>query len=107
MQQFDIKRFAPRQLSDQRWSKERSHESYAKNYSMVFLNAQPLAGRNFNKCLLHDDMISIGAFMEERHGYERPSFFHNEKRRIDIPLYDLHGAYGNTLNANRAWRFEI
>ena len=31
--------------------KERSHEAYAKNYSMVFPHDEPLAGRNMKKVL--------------------------------------------------------
>lgn len=44
---YDIRRFTPKQKQAYEWATERSHEAYAKNYSIVFPNDQPLAGRNF------------------------------------------------------------
>jgi len=44
---YDIRRFTPRQRKAYSWAVERSHEAYAKNYSIVFPNDQPLAGRNY------------------------------------------------------------
>lgn len=44
---YDIRRFTPKQRSAYDWAVERSHEAYAKNYSIVFPFDQPLAGRNF------------------------------------------------------------
>jgi sarcosine dehydrogenase len=44
---YDVRRFTPKQKKAYDWAVERSHESYAKNYSIVFPNDQPLAGRNF------------------------------------------------------------
>jgi len=44
---YDVRRFTPKQKKAYEWAVERSHESYAKNYSIVFPNDQPLAGRNF------------------------------------------------------------
>lgn len=43
---YDIRRFTPKQRSAYDWAVERSHEAYAKNYSIVFPFDQPLAGRN-------------------------------------------------------------
>lgn len=37
-----------------RWVRERSHESYAKNYSVVFPHDEPLAGRNMRTDPLHE-----------------------------------------------------
>jgi hypothetical protein len=37
-----------------RWIRERSHESYTKNYSVVFPHDEPLAGRNMRKDPLHE-----------------------------------------------------
>lgn len=37
-----------------RWIRERSHESYAKNYSVVFPHDEPLAGRNMRRDPLHE-----------------------------------------------------
>lgn len=51
---FDVRRFVPKQLANNSWATERSHEAYAKNYSMVFANDQPLAGRNLMCDPLHE-----------------------------------------------------
>jgi sarcosine dehydrogenase len=44
---YDIRRFTPRQTKAMNWATQRSHEAYAKNYSIVFPHDEPLAGRNF------------------------------------------------------------
>lgn len=36
------------------WVRERSHEAYAKNYSVVFPYDEPLAGRNLRKDPLYE-----------------------------------------------------
>lgn len=100
MSHYDIRRFRLDQLTDHKWATERSHESYAKNYSMVFKNDQPLSGRNFIVDSLFDDMIKHGAIMEESHGYERPGFFAKSKAPINVMPYDWYGAYGNTPNTD-------
>lgn len=51
---FDIRRFSPEQRCNADWYTERSHEAYAKNYSTVYPNDQPLAGRNLKKDPIHD-----------------------------------------------------
>lgn len=51
------RRFTGEQCQDKTWIKERSHESYVKNYSIVFPHDQPLAGRNFRKDPFHEVMI--------------------------------------------------
>lgn len=50
---YDVRRFTPKQRKAMDWATERSHEAYAKNYSIVFPNDQPLAGRNFIKDPFH------------------------------------------------------
>lgn len=50
---YDVRRFNPKQKKAYEWAVERSHESYAKNYSIVFPNDQPLAGRNFTQDPFH------------------------------------------------------
>lgn len=50
---YDVRRFTPKQKKAYEWAVERSHESYAKNYSIVFPNDQPLAGRNFTQDPFH------------------------------------------------------
>lgn len=51
---YDIRRFTNRQTREVEWATERSHESYAKNYSIVFPNDQPLAGRDLQQDPLHN-----------------------------------------------------
>ena len=49
MSGYDIRRFCPEVSKNKNWVIERSHEAYAKNYSMVFQHDEPLAGRNMKK----------------------------------------------------------
>ena len=49
MYSYDIRRFCPKISKRSKWLKERSHESYAKNYATVFQHDEPLAGRNQKK----------------------------------------------------------
>lgn len=98
---FDLRRFTVAQNRNTQWIRERSHESYAKNYSMVFKYDQPLAGRNFQKDPLHEDMLAQNAFMEEKQGWERPGFF--MKQKAEVLPYDWYGCYGNTRHAERAY----
>ncbi len=46
---YDIRRFCPEVSRDLQWVTERSHESYAKNYSIIFPHDEPLAARNAKK----------------------------------------------------------
>ena len=39
--------------------KERSHEAYAKNYSMVFPHDEPLAGRGMKKVGVNNDIFIL------------------------------------------------
>lgn len=48
------RRFHHSLTNNNRWIRERSHESYAKNYSVVFPHDEPLAGRNVRKDPLHE-----------------------------------------------------
>lgn len=100
MTNYDIRRFRFDQMADRKWATERSHEAYAKNYSMVFKNDQPLGGRNFVVDPLFDDMVKHGAVMTESHGYEIPGFFDKSKAPINVLPYDWYGAYDNPKNAN-------
>lgn len=103
MSSYDVRRFRPDQMASREWAVQRSHESYAKNYSMVFKNDQPQASRNFIHDALFDDMIKHGAMMEESHGYERPGFFDKTKAPINIPPYDWYGAYGHQRNPDSVY----
>jgi len=69
---YDVRRFCPRVSSDPAWVKARSHEAYAKNYSVIFPYDEPLAGRNAKKDALYDELAQNGCVFQERHGWERP-----------------------------------
>lgn len=59
---YDIRRFTPEHMRDSVWANERSHEAYAKNYSVVYPNDAPLSGRNFKVDLFHnvsDELLFI------------------------------------------------
>ncbi|XP_036892389.1 sarcosine dehydrogenase, mitochondrial isoform X1 [Sturnira hondurensis] len=90
---YDIRRF-PHSLTDhRRWVRERSHESYAKNYSVVFPHDEPLAGRNMRRDPLHEELLARGCVFQERHGWERPGWFH-PGGPAPVLHYDYYGAYG-------------
>lgn len=54
MYSYDIRRFTLEEMKNIDWVKERSHESYATNYGIVFPNDQFLAGRNFQTDPFHE-----------------------------------------------------
>uniref|UniRef100_A0A4W3JUE9 Sarcosine dehydrogenase n=1 Tax=Callorhinchus milii TaxID=7868 RepID=A0A4W3JUE9_CALMI len=56
----DRGRFHHSLTQNNRWIRERSHESYAKNYSVVFPHDEPLAGRNMRQDPLHQVRGSRG-----------------------------------------------
>ncbi|XP_063232668.1 sarcosine dehydrogenase, mitochondrial [Bacillus rossius redtenbacheri] len=94
---YDIRRFMPEQTRDKAWVTERSHESYAKNYSIVFPHDEPLAGRNKRKDPFHEELLARGCFFEERQGWERPGWF-TTGGPAPVPPYDWYGAYGTPHN---------
>nr|CAD7266528.1 unnamed protein product [Timema shepardi] len=51
---YDIRRFLPEQTKDSDWINAKSHECYAKNYSIVFPHDEPLAGRDWRKGPFHE-----------------------------------------------------
>ncbi|XP_077162881.1 sarcosine dehydrogenase, mitochondrial isoform X2 [Paroedura picta] len=89
---YDIRRFPHSLTRNHRWLRERSHESYAKNYSVVFPYDEPLAGRNMRKDPLHEELLQQGCIFQERHGWERPGWF-NPRGMAQVLDYDYYGAY--------------
>uniref|UniRef100_A0A8C6JPK1 Uncharacterized protein n=1 Tax=Melopsittacus undulatus TaxID=13146 RepID=A0A8C6JPK1_MELUD len=90
---YDIRRFHHSLTNNNRWIRERSHESYAKNYSVVFPHDEPLAGRNVRKDPLHEELLRQGCVFQERHGWERPGWF-SPRGTAPVLDYDYYGAYG-------------
>ena len=56
---YDIRRFAHALTNNNKWVKERSHESYAKNYDIVYPNDEPLASRNMFTDAIHEELIKL------------------------------------------------
>lgn len=47
------RRFPTTMTDNSRWLRERSHEAYSKNYSILYPHDEPLAGRNMRRDALH------------------------------------------------------
>ncbi|KAI5763124.1 SARDH protein [Gulo gulo luscus] len=102
MYSYDIRRFHPRLTDHRRWIRERSHESYAKNYSVVFPHDEPLAGRNMRTDPLHEELLARGCVFQERQGWERPGWF-TPQGTAPVLQYDYYGAYGNQAHRDYAY----
>ncbi|KAK7075105.1 hypothetical protein SK128_005197 [Halocaridina rubra] len=98
---YDIRRFHTPLNSDRFWVTARSHESYAKNYSIVFPHDEALAARNQRKSPLHDVLEAQGCVFQERHGWERPGWFNSEP--TPVQPYDWYGAYENQPNTDQRY----
>ncbi|XP_045326226.1 sarcosine dehydrogenase, mitochondrial isoform X1 [Leopardus geoffroyi] len=102
MYSYDIRRFHHLLTDHRRWIRERSHESYAKNYSVVFPHDEPLAGRNMRTDPLHEELLARGCVFQERQGWERPGWF-TPKGTAPVLRYDYYGAYGNRMHEDHAY----
>ncbi|XP_023344278.1 sarcosine dehydrogenase, mitochondrial isoform X2 [Eurytemora carolleeae] len=94
---YDIRRFCPEVSKDNVWVNERSHEAYAKNYSMVFPHDEPLAGRNMKKDPLYQVLLEAGCVYQERFGWERPGWFTHHQPSPPLQ-YDWYGAYDHKIH---------
>lgn len=56
---YDIRRFNPSMRNARSWTVETSHESYVKNYSVVYPHDQFLSGRNFKIGPFHEVRIRL------------------------------------------------
>mmetsp|Transcript_26944 Transcript_26944/g.69709 ORF Transcript_26944/g.69709 Transcript_26944/m.69709 type:complete len:897 (-) Transcript_26944:172-2862(-) len=93
---FDVARFHPSNARNDRWVEDRTHESYAKTYSIVFPHDESLAGRGQRRSALYDVLSERGCVWQARHGFERPGWFLLEQGRSVQPVeYDFYGAYGD------------
>lgn len=102
MYSYDIRRFHHSLTDHACWIRERSHESYAKNYSVVFPHDEPLAGRNMRRDPLHEELLGQGCVFQERQGWERPGWF-NPQETAQVLDYDYYGAYGNQAHKDYAY----
>lgn len=99
---YDIRRFSPSLTKNNKWIRERSHESYVKNYSIVYPNDEPLASRNMRKDPLHEVLSQAGCVFQERLGWERPGWFAKDSP-APVFAYDYYGSYGNEKHKNYAY----
>ncbi|XP_039471634.1 sarcosine dehydrogenase, mitochondrial isoform X1 [Oreochromis aureus] len=100
---YDIRRFHNSLTDNKRWIRERSHESYAKNYSVVFPFDEPLASRNMRKDPFHQVLTEQGCMFQERHGWERPGWF-NKEGPAPVKDYDYYGAYD--VKRNEKYKYD-
>ena len=103
---FDCARYHPDTVRNSKWVFDRTHESYAKTYSIVFPHDEALAGRGFRKSALHAELEQRGCVHQARHGFERPGWFDPASKSSEAGVapqspkpYDFYGAY-----ATGAWR---
>lgn len=94
---MDVARFHPSTVRDNRWVEDRTHESYAKTYSIVFPHDEPIAGRQMRKSLVYEALLKRGCIYQSRQGFERPGWF--DPALVDgaaeCKEYDFYGAYGD------------
>lgn len=82
---YDIKRYSSNLLSNSKYIKDTSWESYAKNYNIMFSNDQHTSGRNIVKDKLYNILLKKGAFyITNTSGYEIP-YYYNKK--LTSPLF--------------------
>jgi len=92
---MDVARFHPSTIRDSRWVEDRTHESYAKTYSIVFPHDEPVAGRQMRKSAIYDALLKRGCVYQSRQGFERPGWFNLALAdgAAECKEYDFYGAY--------------
>nr|CAG4642302.1 EOG090X014D [Evadne anonyx] len=99
---YDIRRFHPELTGNNTWIRQRSHEAYATNYSIVYPHDDPLASRNMKQSPLHSILQQSGCVFQERHGWERPGWF-SSSGPAPIQPYDWYGVYDNPFNQDQSY----
>nr|CAG4648492.1 EOG090X014D [Polyphemus pediculus] len=102
MYSYDIRRFSPSVTRNNSWIRQRSHEAYANNYSIVYPHDEPLASRKMKHSPLHPILEQVGCVFQERHGWERPGWF-STSGPAPVQPYDWFGAYGNSPSADQSY----
>lgn len=104
---YDPARYHESTVTNASWVKQRTHESYAKTYAIVFPSDEALAGRGMRKSALYESLMKRGCVYQARHGYERPGWFETNSADatdgalLPKPRYDYYGAY---TEAGSGWR---
>lgn len=102
---MDVARYHPSCARNAQWVENRTHESYAKTYSIVFPHDEPLAGREARKSVLYDALLEGGCVYQSRQGFERPGWFEPAlAASTRCKEYDFYGAYkeGHVSGLSRA-----
>ena len=102
MYSWDISRFNRKLTGNNSWIRQRSHEAYAKNYSIVYPYDEPLASRKMNQSPLGPVLEKAGCVYQERHGFERPGWF-SSAGPAPVQRYDWYGAYDNQPNPDQTY----
>jgi len=102
MYSYDISRFTPKLTRNNSWIRQRTHEAYAKNYSIVYPYDEPLASRKMNQSPLGPVLEQAGCVYQERHGFERPGWF-SSAGPAPVQPYDWYGAYDNQPNPDQTY----
>jgi hypothetical protein len=103
---YDPARFHPDSVADGCWVRDRTHESYAKTYAIVFPSDESLAGRGQRTSPMHDALAKRGCVYQARHSFERPGWFEGDEvgaSALPHRSYDFYGAYAEE---GSGWRLE-
>lgn len=98
---MDVARFHPSTAHDDLWVENRTHESYAKTYSIVFPHDEPLAGRAIRSSALYEELMARGCVYQSRQGFERPGWFDPSLAAGTAARckdYDFYGAYEGKIS---------
>uniref|UniRef100_H2ZAI5 FAD dependent oxidoreductase domain-containing protein n=1 Tax=Ciona savignyi TaxID=51511 RepID=H2ZAI5_CIOSA len=71
----DIRRYPTGLANPNKWLSEKSHEKFAKRYSLHYPHDHGLGGRNQRKGRLFQEHSDAGALFESKFGFERPAYF--------------------------------
>ena len=93
---YDIKRFHSSIVNNEKWIKDSSIESYAKNYHIVWPHDEHLSGRNLIKDKLHNTLLKKGCIFGSSGNFEVPLYYSNNKIEHNINEED----YINPINSD-------
>ena len=72
---LDINRFKTESMKNKNWIINKSHESYARNYDIMWPRDEPLASRDVGRDVLYDKLIQQGCIFGTSGERERPLYF--------------------------------
>jgi len=70
----DIRRFG-RPHGETDWVRSRTHEMYARHYTIAWPHEENQSGRSYRRSPLYDELRAAGACFGEKLGWERPNWF--------------------------------